>query len=300
MNITECCVHFGTFENFKNNCITHCDTKNQFETQLKNLKSSIVKKLKTVYTHVYDIYDSRYLFLNCKSKNYSIFIFVGENFTEYQNEMKKNFFIDYYCADYTINVEEKLLPECAALYKQYHDNIKSENSLVNVIVFDFDDTLVRDKHKKTDSETPEIFYECIWCDLLKYRDYFNFIVLWTHGTEDYIQQQLSVIYKTTEFRFSLVIARKRSTDIVENKGLGAVLKKLNADFGVGKINFACLVDDKLSNFKLDYDLFVHVGTVSENYYRKKLKQIEKRLSKFNRNKFTNADRYIIPDRNFLS
>lgn len=282
---TECCIYFGTCEKIEKACITHCNSKEEFNKYIEDIKNAILKKLKTLYTKVYEPSDySKYVLSNSKSKNYSIFIYVGEGLKFYQTEMNKNLFVDYYSCNYSVDIEKELCVDCGKLYQQFYDNIKNRGP-VNIIVFDFDDTLV-DKNQK-------IFYNSIWCDLEMYKKYFHYVILWTHGTDTYLSDEMCKIEQTTNFRFQMLIARKRTTEEVENKGLGAVLKKLNSQFGVSKINFSVLVDDKLSNYKLDYDVFVEVKNISNSYYKKILDKLVKKLTKYNKGSFEMNDRLLL-------
>jgi hypothetical protein len=114
----------------------------------------------------------------------------------------------------------------------------------NVIVFDMDDTLI-DK-----STAP--FYKNIFKDLKLYKEYFDYVVLWTHGTTSYLSEV------KLDFKFDLYMSRNNEDS--ENKGLGAVLRELNKSHRVSKLDFCVLVDDGTYNFEGDYDLFVHVNT----------------------------------------
>lgn len=271
----QCCVYFNESIRLKEYFQHYFDNENLvYDDFIKRKSKLIFEELKKYYSEPY-LYKSSEYYNNSKSKNYSIFIFVGSDDGLRQIESRLNNFIDYYSMDYDYDINDLLL-DSSRLYTKFFCNIK-EKSPVNVAVFDFDDTLV----------TPDLktFYKTIWCDLEYYRDIFHYVVLWTHGTEDYISKYLNDMHQITGvFKFDLIIARKRTVDFTENKGLSVVLKYLNREFGIERINFACLLDDKVSNFVGDYDVFVEAKNITSGYYLKKLEKLKLLLAKYNKYK----------------
>jgi hypothetical protein len=175
---------------------------------------------------------------------------------EYRQEVKRNQFTSYIRVGCDVSVKYIIdkIAECAKPYSGL------DQTASNVIVFDFDDTLV--------SPDLQLFYQSLPADLELYRNLFDYVVLWTHGTQDYIYDSLNM----KKFKFDLVMSRFRNcSDTSVNKGLAAVLRQLNTKCGVNRLNFCVLVDDKPSNQIGEYDVFVEINNEPcESFYKKLL------------------------------
>ncbi|MCJ7482839.1 MAG: DUF705 domain-containing protein [Thermodesulfovibrionales bacterium] len=163
----------------------------------------------------------------------------------------------------------EVLVACSAAFRTFHNNSIYHGSpgACNVAVFDFDLTIVDDDVK--------LLYASIWHDIDAYRSIFPYLVLWTHGRDDYIYESMADLAAECQVKFHTVLARNRTATLTtENKGLGAVLKKLNQRYGVSKINFSMLVDDTSSNYTQDYDLFFHIKhPMPDGFYAKVMPKI---------------------------
>jgi hypothetical protein len=206
-------------------------------------------------------------------------------------EKQRHHFVDYLSFDYDYDNTNNIFSQCSTHFKRFYNNYISINQqmckdAVNVAVFDFDQTIVDDHLVPV--------YPLVYNDIRKFRAFFHYIVLWTHGTDDYIFSQFDVM----PFKFDCVIGRKRSEDNRHNKGLGAILRQLNLQYGVKSINFSVLLDDTPSNFSCDYDAFVHVPIViDDRYYKKIIPTLSSRLKKFNKyGKLIVADKVITKSR----
>jgi hypothetical protein len=144
--------------------------------------------------------------------------------------------------------------------KYFSQQVIPKKPRANIIVFDLDDTLI--------TENGKLFYDKIFDDLKQYRKVFDYMVLWTHGTEDYLHEIWSKIQRES-FKFDLYMARKINVEITSyNKGMAAVLRELNRIYSVESLGYTVLVDDKLSNYVYDYDTLVHITSEpKEHYYR---------------------------------
>jgi HAD superfamily phosphatase (TIGR01681 family) len=202
-------------------------------------------------------------------KTYSIFLYVGElSDGVLEKEKRLSHFIDYIHIGYNTPVEETIelcVENFSQYYKCYTDHPKK------VIVFDLDDTLI--------NRDNELFYGYIWDDLQKYRELFDYIILWSHGSELHVKDNLKRLLVDHDFKFDVILARKETSDEEPtNKGLGQVLKILNRKDGVCTLQYACLVDDKMFNYSHDYDLFYHVSQITPGIYGEKFAEVRDRLN----------------------
>lgn len=236
-----------------------------FEPKYSTQANELAKQLTPYITN---IYISPKNIDNLACKTFSICIFLGiENtahlkvsnlFTKYMNYPK-------------VDNTNKIFGDIVAVSNLFYKNI--QNTEKSVIVFDLDETLV---YNQKTLAYPEIF-----SDLQKYRQIFDYIVLWSHGTTDYVNESLAAINphydNDVPFKFDLMITRKHADiDVFYNKGLGYVLHELNTKFNVTSLKYAVLVDDKAFNFVNDYDLFVHLSKqpIQNRLYAKLLPTIQ--------------------------
>lgn len=182
----------------------------------------------------------------------------------FKKERQNNLHVDYYSFKYDDPLEN-IERQCRILYDSYFENIKSADP-VSVAVFDYDDTIV--------DANQNFFYDKICEDIQEYRTCFDYLILWTHGSTDYIKEELKK-KKALNNLFDVVIAKQREFEYGENKGKGAILKILNKSFHVAQISYSLLVDDKDENFMQDYTFFIKPTKVPRHFYRAKLKDIEK-------------------------
>lgn len=201
-------------------------------------------------------YNQRLNYDTCKQFGVLLAISDDDDDDEYRQEVKRNQFTSYIRVGWDVSAKYIIdkIAECAKSYSGPNQTASS------VIVFDFDDTLV--------SPDLQPFYQSLPADLALYRCMFDYVVLWTHGTQDYIYDSLNV----KKFKFDLVMSRFRNcSDTNVNKGLAAVLRQLNTEYGVNRLNFCVLVDDKPSNQIGEYDVFVEINTEPcESFYKKLL------------------------------
>lgn len=242
------------------------------------LKSSLAKFFTDVFL-VKAIDEFQTIYKICLAhKTFSVCITIGIKDTcELRSQNIFTTFLTYNDFKYV----EDILKDIKISAGIFYANVKQNPNLKkNVIVFDFDETLVY--------EQTRLAYNNLFDDLHKYRQLFDYIVLWTHGTTDYINEALATINpqytdennKQRSFKFDFIISRKSTDiDVFYNKGLGYVLNELNRRYSLTSINYAVLVDDKKSNFKNDYDLFVYLTQqpIQERFYAKLYPIIESRL-----------------------
>jgi hypothetical protein len=191
---------------------------------------------------------------NLVGKNFSVHLSLGGTPTN-QN---KNFFYRYISYNSAFPEISRILDGLARVFSSFRIAENYLKSRTNVIVFDMDDTLI---DKMTNP-----FYKNIFNDLLQYKQYFDYVILWTHGTTPYLSEV------KLDFKFDLYMSRNNEES--ENKGLGAVLRELNKSHCVNSLDFCVLVDDGAFNFKDDYDLFLHVNTKpTPGSYERKLTEI---------------------------
>jgi hypothetical protein len=200
------------------------------------------------------------------SKVFSVFLCIGDvNLKLYQEISRQNSFYATFFYRESPESSEFVL-DLNSVLSTYGPTTSPK--IASVAVFDLDDTII----------TPErvIFYEKIFEDLELFREIFDYVVLWTHGTEDYLSAQLNNL----KFKFDVLIARRRENDSpdIPNKGLAAVLRELNATYNVHEISYSILVDDKLSNFNNDYDLMLFVDRKPmDGFYRAAVDVIRQRV-----------------------
>jgi hypothetical protein len=206
-------------------------------------------------------------------KKFSVYLYIGENKLTFMDAKIKNMHIMYMMCPYSTHMDQ-----IKAKIKENADNYFRNNFQFpsNVIVFDMDETLI--------TCDLNLFYRDIFKDLQLYRSVFEFIILWTHGTEDYLHETWSK-FDTEEFTFDMFMSRRVSIDRTDfNKGLGAVLKQLNVKFGIQKLGFTTLVDDKESNFESDYDVFVHITSPpTDGFYQRLLPILKAHHDKYQTN-----------------
>jgi len=259
-----------------NHCVLYFDEdvthKTNEEIYTINV-GTIVNYLRNYYNHVYMIDDTQ---ANDKSKNYSMLIYFGKNEKRFREQRDQNLCVHYLHKQYKLDQKKitesqlnDLANECITFFRQFYSNVRINNRQT-VAVFDFDDTLV--------NEQTQPFYKSLWKDLKLYRDHFDYVILWTHGSENYMADFLRKEEKNINNIFNLIITRKATEHEGKNKGLGAILRKLNINFGVKSISFAILVDNLDTNFINDYDLFWHVdpNKIINNYYCNNLKKVLER------------------------
>lgn len=229
----------------------------------KQYKRDLIVTLAPYFDRVH-VNDSR------PCKNFSVYLYIGENKLIFMTNKIKNMHVAYMMCPYSTHMDQ-----IKAKVKEIADNYFRDNFQFpsNVIVFDMDETLItRDKN---------LFYQDIFKDLQLYRCIFDVIILWTHGTEDYLHETWSN-FDTEEFTFDMFMSRRVSIDRTDfNKGLGAVLKQLNVKFGIQKLGFTTLVDDNESNFESDYDVFGHITSPpTDGFYRRLLPILKTQYNKY--------------------
>jgi len=205
--------------------------------EYKIYKIKLIRTLEKFFTVLTNDYNR-----NIVGKRFSIYLSLGKkSTTTIQHE---NAFYRYLEYDSSFPDITQIIKKIADIYSVFNKPyIIVHNSRVDVIVFDMDDTLI------DGDRVP--YYKNIFKELEKYRNYFKYIVLWTHGITSYLAEI------KLDFKFDLYMSR--SNEDSENKGLGAVLRELNnSTHSVKKLDFCVLVDDAPSNFNNDYDLFVNI------------------------------------------
>lgn len=181
---------------------------------------------------------------NIVSKTFSVHLMFGDkDGSLYRRHHRLNIFCFYHSWIDSFPSIEDVEKHIYILYSGFYKNIKYMSGRRNdVIVFDMDETLI-------DRDTVP-YYKNIFKELELYRKYFKYIILWTHGTTSYLSEI------DLDFKFDLYISR--NADDSENKGLGAILREMNVSYGISCLDFCVLVDDTISNYENDYDVFVHV------------------------------------------
>lgn len=209
---------------------------------------------------------------NITSKCFSVHISLGKE--KQTNLHYQNLFYTYIEYKSSFPSIDGIAQKILQLYSYFARPMYPLQRRMDIIVFDMDETLI-DKNLKP-------FYNDIFKELELYRNYFTFIVLWTHGTTTYLAD-----IKLLNFKFDLYISR--SNEDSENKGLGAILVELNKTYGIKKLDFCVLVDDSSFNFKNDYDLFVNVNkTPICGSYKATLKDIVYCMDRYyNQKQFAN-------------
>lgn len=213
-----------------------------------------------------NIYLNQYLHPSKTSKIFSVYVAVGEtNYDEYIKVCSRNC---YYATFYYENSPdtEKFLSDIVNVISTYSPTVEQKSA--TVVVFDLDDTIITPEYK--------LFYNEILLDLEQFREIFDYIVLWTHGTEDYLARRMRDI----NFNFDIMMSRKRDIDDPPqmNKGLSAVLRCLNEKYNVKTIKYAVLVDDKLENYNQDYDFMLLIDKKPlSRFYKSALEVIRSAL-----------------------
>lgn len=220
-------------------------------------KERVIKSLKPYFTNVlFDSYNP-----NLVSKVFSVHISFGSARTNHN----KNLFYRYLTYSSPFPNIERILVDIARVFKVFKAPCVLQKRRNSVIVFDMDETLIDSSMK--------LFYKNIMIDLKEYRNYFEYMILWTHGTTPYLSE--------VELKFKFDIYLSRNGEESENKGLGAVLRELNKFYQVSKLDFCVLVDDGAFNYAQDYDLFVHVNTTpSDGTYKRTLSKIVDCMNKY--------------------
>ena len=217
--------------------------------EYKIYKSKLIKSLEPYFTNVLTTSFNP----NVVGKTFSVHLSLGNTSTN-QN---RNHFYRYLSYKTPFPDINQIISALATLYKTFR-TAELHSPRTNVIVFDMDETLI-------DSNTKP-FYKNIFNELIKYKDYFQYIILWTHGTTSYLSEI------NLDMTFDLYMSR--NTEDSENKGLGAVLRELNRSHSVEQLDFCVLIDDSAYNYDNDYDLFVHVNTKpSPESYTRTLSEI---------------------------
>lgn len=198
------------------------------------------------------------------SKIFSVLLVIGNKEFHDSIQNQNSFFKTFYYEKMS-DVYASFLIELNAIVSVYSPR---DMAGVTVAVFDLDDTII----------SPELvlFYDSILLDLSRFREIFDYLVLWTHGTEDYLAQRMRKI----DFKFDILMSRRRDIDIApdNNKGVGAVLRELNKEFGVQSIKYALLVDDKIQNYNNDYECMLLIDNVPNNgFYKKAYEHIKDML-----------------------
>lgn len=217
------------------------------------------------------------------SKSFSVYITIGIEDTS--KIRSQHAFTKYLCYN-NIQYKEHILKDIKIAADNFYRNIKTNpNFKKNVIVFDLDETLVYNQLN--------LAYPTLFNDLQKYRQLFDYIILWTHATTDYANEALATINPQyidenntpKPFKFDFIISRKSTNvDVFYNKGLAYVLNELNKRDSLISINFAVLIDDKKYNFNNDYDLFVYLAKqpIQHELYAKLFPIIESRYLEYNK------------------
>lgn len=260
-------------------CIVYFDG-DEYELKLYS------KHIQNIYNLLVGIYSTVYTLGSPRNKQdvspniYNILIhFNGlstgklqKGYKNFENEHKKNLHVDYLSYKYDHPIDS-INSDCLSLLNKYFSDIKSVTPM-SVAVFDFDDTIV--------DENQKLFYPSILNDIELYKTVFNYIILWTHGSTDYIQYEMKNKSKLSKL-FDIVIAKQRDFEYGENKGKGAILKLLNKEFKITQISYSLLVDDKNSNYMNDYTYFIQPTKIPEKFYRKQLENIKKEIILNNKN-----------------
>jgi hypothetical protein len=206
---------------------------------------------------------------NIVSKTFSVYLILGCSDEMLRTEQARNIVCSYHAWKSPFPNICDIERQVFTSYCGFQRNIKPGFERNNVIVFDMDETLI-------DRDTIP-YYKEIFKEISEYRDYFKYIILWTHGLTSYLSEV------KLDFEFDLYMSR--NDEHSENKGLGAVLRELNKSCGVSHLDFCVLVDDTPSNFENDYDLFLHiVNKPSRNTYKKALGEVVSRMSQYYRKK----------------
>jgi hypothetical protein len=224
----------------------------------KQINAEFLQKIRVIFNKVY---------LNANlppattTKCLSVYVCIG-NKTLAEQVKSTNTYYHVFSYEELPQVDELI----CAIYRDVSFEISLNDTAQSVAVFDMDDTII--------DENFELFYPSILTDIWSFREYFSYLVLWTHATEEYLHEvkQKIPLHKI----FDLFIARKQDLDDppIGNKGLAAVLKCLNKKFMVQNINYALLVDDKASNYNSDYNYFLYIDKDPKiNVYRKAQKEI---------------------------
>lgn len=204
--------------------------------EYKIYQTKLIHTLKKFFTILPKDYDK-----NVVGKRFSIYLSLGKKSSNIRHENAFYRYLEYESSFPDIAQIIKKISEIYTLFNKPY--FTQHNSRVDVIVFDMDDTLI------DGDQVP--FYQNIFKELKEYRNYFKYVVLWTHGITSYLAEI------KLDFKFDLYMSR--SNEDSENKGLGAVLRELNnSTHAVKKLDFCVLVDDAPSNFNNDYDLFVNI------------------------------------------
>jgi hypothetical protein len=203
---------------------------------------------------------------NITAKVFSVLLAVGSEYLNFQKniEAQNSFYVTYYYEK--MPSQQQFLMD---LYKVTSVYSPLPNPIArSVAVFDLDDTII--------SPELELFYDNILIDLELFREIFDYIVLWTHGTANYLQSRM----RSIDFKFDLLMARKDDIDLPPalNKGLAAVLRELNNKYNVQCIKYSLLVDDKLSNYNQDYDCMLHIDSQPrDGFYRSAYSAVRKKF-----------------------
>lgn len=131
-------------------------------------------------------------------------------------------------------------------FQHSYDRFKT-NLEASVIVFDIDDTVVDEQNKPFADDLNE--------SILKLRSIFDYIGVWSHGTTNHILPILKKLLTQYDVHFDFVITRD---DCIQNKSAAQILNIVNQKFDISQLSFSVLIDDTISNFAEDYDLFIHI------------------------------------------
>lgn len=203
--------------------------------EYKVYKSKLIKSLQPYFTNVLTTsFDP-----NVVGKSFSVHLSLGNTPTN----PNRNHFYRYLSYKTPFPQIDQVVDALATIYKTFRTT-ELHFPRTNVIVFDMDDTLIDANGKP--------FYKNIFNDLIQYKEYFQYLILWTHGTTSYLSE--------INLGMTFDLYMSRNAEDSENKGLGAVLRELNKSHAIEKLDFCVLVDDSAYNYDNDYDLFVHVNT----------------------------------------
>lgn len=226
-------------------------------------KEKLIKSLAVYFTVLTKTYDP-----NIVGKRFSVYISIGKPCENNTDSFYR--YLEYKSKAPGI---QDIVETLAEMYNNYNKYCIPNKKRTNVIVFDMDDTLI--------NYDTIPFYKTIFEELKEYKEYFDYIILWTHGTTPYLEEV------KLDFKFDLYMSRSYKN--TTNKGLGAVFRELNNKYNVSKLDFCVLVDDLSDNFIDDYDLFVKVDKKpTKGSYKRTLDEIVKRLNKYiNKQSFKN-------------
>lgn len=189
--------------------------------------------------------------INPKIHIYSHRVGINENVESFNIEKNYNVHVDYTNLKGIIKLSD--MQSILIKTKVFLNNVTPFDYEKSVIVFDLDDTLV--------AKDGCIMFKNMSKIIHSLRDCFDLIVLWSHGNNRHVTNNLLVKLKDIKFDSVIVLDKNAILDgeyYAHNKGVGKLFNVINREHGVGKLKLTALVDDQAGNFIGDYDLFSHI------------------------------------------